>query len=373
MQLNHLSLANFKNIAEASLDFSPKINCFLGNNGMGKSNLLDAIFYLSFCKSFSGMTDAMLMRRGEDYAMAKGLYLRRDTPEEVTLGLARGRRKTLKRGGKEYQRLSQHIGTFPIVMAAPQDIDLIRGTGEERRRWMDMVISQSDSRYLDALIRYAGALEQRNRLLRAGIVDHTLYEAIEAMMSAAAEYIHPTREKWTERLSGIFSRYYRAIAGDDTETVGLAFRGSLHCSPDGTLRPLLDSARRHDEVVRHTSVGPHRDDIDFTLDTMPLRRCGSQGQCKTFTIALRLAQFEFLLDATGIKPLLLLDDIFDKLDADRVERIMALVTGSHFGQIFITDTNRKHLDDIIGRTGGDYRLWTVADGTFTLAASATPA
>ncbi len=369
MQLVHLSLTNFKNIAEASLDFSPKINCFLGNNGMGKSNLLDAIFYLSFCKSFSGVTDAMLMRRGEDFAMAKGSYIRRDTPEEVSLGLARGRRKSLKRGGKEYQRLSEHIGTFPIVMAAPQDIDLIRGTGEERRRWMDMVISQSDRRYLDALIRYAGSLEQRNRLLRAGIVDHTLYEAIEAVMGAAAAYIHPTRAAWTARLTEIFSRYYSAIAGDDAESVSLVYRGSLDQSPDGTMKPLLDSARRHDEIVRHTSVGPHRDDIDFTLDGMPLRRSGSQGQCKTFTIALRLAQYEFLLESTGLKPLLLLDDIFDKLDARRVERIMALVTGSHFGQIFITDTNRKHLDDIMARTGGDYRLWSVADGAFTLTAT----
>ena len=254
-------------------------------------------------------------------------------------------------------------------MAAPQDIDLIRGTGEERRRWMDMVISQSDRRYLDALIRYAGALEQRNRLLRAGIVDHTLYEAIETVMDIAASYIHPTRSAWTERLTGIFSRYYSAIAGDDAEQVGLSYRGSLHQSPDGTMKPLFDSARRHDEIVRHTSVGPHRDDIDFTLEGMPLRRSGSQGQCKTFTIALRLAQYEFLLESTGLKPLLLLDDIFDKLDARRVERIMALVTGSGFGQIFITDTNRKHLDDIMARTGGDYRLWSVSDGRFTISDS----
>lgn len=363
MQLIHLSLTNFKNIAEAQLYFSPKINCFLGNNGMGKSNLLDAIHYLSFCKSFSGMTDAMLMRRGEDFLTAKANYLRRDTPEELTLGMARGKRKSLRRGGKEYTRLSDHIGTFPLVMAAPQDIDLIRGSGEERRRWMDMVISQSDRRYLDALIRYASALEQRNRLLRDGSVDHTLYEAVELTMEMSAEYICRARQTWIDTLSGLFSRYYHAIAGEG-ESVGIVYNSSVADSGAPTLGAALDNARRHDEIVRHTSVGPHRDDIGMTLDEMPLRRTGSQGQCKTFTIALRLAQYDFLHRATSIRPLLLLDDIFDKLDRDRVARIMKLVTADEFGQIFITDTNREHLDDIMSGTGGHYRMWHVVDGAF---------
>ena len=363
MQLIHLSLTNFKNIAEAQLDFSPKINCFLGNNGMGKSNLLDAIHYLSFCKSFSGMTDAMLMRRGEDFLTAKANYLRRDTPEELTLGMARGKRKSLRRGGKEDTRLSDHIGTFPLVMAAPQDIDLIRGSGEERRRWMDMVISQSDRRYLDALIRYASALEQRNRLLRDGSVDHTLYEAVELTMEMSAEYICRARQTWIDTLSGLFSRYYHAIAGEG-ESVGIVYNSSVADSGAPTLGAALDNARRHDEIVRHTSVGPHRDDIGMTLDEMPLRRTGSQGQCKTFTIALRLAQYDFLHRATSIRPLLLLDDIFDKLDRDRVARIMKLVTADEFGQIFITDTNREHLDDIMSGTGGHYRMWHVVDGAF---------
>lgn len=370
MQLLHLSLTNFKNIAEASLDFSPKINCFLGNNGMGKSNLLDAIHYLSFCKSFSGMTDAMLLRRGEDFLTARASYLRRDTPEELTLGMARGKRKSLRRGGKEYTRLSDHIGTFPLVMAAPQDIDLIRGSGEERRRWMDMVISQSDRRYLDALIRYGSALEQRNRLLREGSVDHTLYEAIELTMEMAADYICRARQLWTQTLAGLFSRYYHAVAGDG-ESVEIAYRNSTAESGAATLGAALDSARRHDEIVRHTSVGPHRDDIEMTLDGMPLRRTGSQGQCKTFTIALRLAQYDFLHRATGLRPLLLLDDIFDKLDRERVGRIMRLVTSDEFGQIFITDTNREHLDDIMSNTGGDYRMWSVAGGCFTPSSSQT--
>lgn len=366
MLLCRLSLTNFKNIAEASLDFSPKINCFLGNNGMGKSNLLDAIHYLSFCKSFTGMTDSMLMRRGEDFTTAKASYMRHDMPEEVTLGMSRGRRKSLRRGGKEYTRLSDHIGLFPIVMAAPQDIDLIRGTGEERRRWMDMVISQGDRRYLDALIRYASSMEQRNRLLREGVVDHLLYEALETAMDMASEVICRARSQWVERLTELFHPYYESIAGT-TESVSVAYRSSVAESGAESLATALDRVRRHDEIVRHTSVGPHRDDIEFMLDGMPLRRSGSQGQCKSFTIALRLAQYDFLHRATGLRPLLLLDDIFDKLDRDRVERIMRLVTSTdEFGQIFITDTNRKHLDDIMARTSGDYRVWSVADGRFTL-------
>lgn len=364
MELCHLSIANFKNIAEAALDFSPKVNCLLGNNGMGKSNLLDAIYFLSFCKSFAGLPDRMLIRMGEEFATVRGQYLRRDTPEELTLGLATGRRKSLRRGGKEYQRLSEHIGTFPLVMIAPQDIDLIRGTGEERRRWMDMVISQTDRPYLDALIRYNAALEQRNRLLREGAVDHTLYEAVEMTMEMTAEKICQARTRWVEELTDIFARYYSAIASTD-ETVGIVYRNSVEESGSDSLDQALNSARRHDEAVRHTSVGPHRDDIELTINTMPLRRSGSQGQCKTFTIALRLAQFDFIHRATSLKPLLLLDDIFDKLDHSRVERIMNLVANSEeFGQIFITDTNRKHLDDIIARAGGDYRLWNVENGQF---------
>ncbi|MCC8071161.1 MAG: DNA replication and repair protein RecF [Bacteroidales bacterium] len=366
MLLEKLDIHNFKNIEEAHLEFSPKINCLLGLNGMGKSNLLDAIYYLSLCKSFSGMTDMMLLRRGSDFAMLKGEYLRGGVEEQLTMGLQRGKRKSLRRGGKEYQRLSAHIGLFPAVLVAPHDADLIREGGEERRRWMDMVISQADSRYLDALIRYNAALEHRNRLLRDGSVDHTLYEAVEAAMDITAQYIHERRKEWTQKLVVIFKRYYAAIAGDELESVDMSYRGSLDQSRDGSLTSLLDSARLHDELVKHTSVGPHRDDLEMLLDDMPMKRSGSQGQCKTFTVALRLAQYDFLHQTTHLKPLLLLDDIFDKLDAQRVERIMQLVTTDEaFGQIFITDTNRKHLDEIMSKTDDRYRMWSVTDGTFT--------
>lgn len=366
MTLDGISLVNFKNIEEATLHFSPKVNCLLGDNGMGKSNLLDAIYTLSFTKSFTGAPDTLLIRQGEEFVSLRGEYTRSGVAETVTLGMKRGKRKSLKRGGKEYGRLTEHIGLFPAVVVSPSDIDLIRGAAEERRRWMDMVISQSDMRYLDALVRYAGLVEQRNKLLRDGSVDHFLYEAVEAAMEMPARYIHSARREWTARLTEIFARRYEAIAGAGCESPALGFRGSLDASADGSLAALLDGARRHDEIVRHTSVGPHRDDIDMTLGGMPIRRAGSQGQCKSFTVALRMAQYEFLASATGLKPLLLLDDIFDKLDARRVERIMGMVTENQsFGQIFITDTNRTHLDEIMSRRGGDYRMWTVDSGHFT--------
>ena len=364
MELKRLSLTNFKNIGSAQLEFSSKINGFLGNNGMGKSNLLDAVYTLSLTKSFSGVPDRMLIMRGEDFSIVKGEYTRRGVEEDLLMGLGTGRRKSLKRRGKEYPRLSSHIGAFPLVMVAPQDIDLIRGSGEERRRWMDVIISQGDAVYLDNLIRYNHALEQRNKLLRDGRVDPALYDAVEIPMEMAAAYIARTRKEWIDRLTLIFDRHYGAIAGCDGEHLTLPYESSLS-DPALSLSTLLDSARRHDEIVRHTSVGIHRDDIGMDLDGMPMRRTGSQGQCKTFTIALRMAQYEFLHEATGLRPLLLLDDIFDKLDASRVERIVEMVTGDSFGQIFITDTNRTHLDEIMTRTGGDYRLWSVENGVFT--------
>ena len=362
MKLNSISILNYKNIGEATLTFSPKVNCLIGNNGMGKTNILDAIYYLSFCKSSTGQTDASVITHDADFMMLQGKYTRHDADEDVSMGMAKGRRKTLKRKGKEYAKLSEHIGKFPLVMVSPQDIDLIRGTSEERRRLMDMVISQGDQLYLDHLIRYNRALEQRNKLLRDGVADHSLYLAVEMTMTFAAQYITQARRAWVEELTVMFNRYYSAIAGDGEE-VSLAYSTALE---NGVmLDTLLEEARRHDEIVRHTSVGPHRDDLEMLLSGMPLRRTGSQGQCKTYTIAMRLAQYDFLHKAAGMKPLLLLDDIFDKLDATRVERIMEVVAQPSFGQIFVTDTNRTHLDEIMSRTGGDYRIWEVADGQFT--------
>ncbi len=363
MQLNSLNIANFKNIADARLEFSPKINCFLGNNGMGKSNLLDAIYYLSFCKSFSGMPDSALIRRGAEFMTLRGLYDRKGIAEELSAGMMPGKRKSFKRKGKEYERLSSHIGSFPLVIIAPADQELITGTGEERRRFMDVVISQTDPVYLDHLIRYNRALQQRNKMLRDHIVDAGLYMAVELPMARSAEYITRTRLRWVDELTAIFSGIYAGIAADG-ETPALSLRSHLAQEP-GNLMALFDETRRHDEIVGHTSVGSHRDDIELQLNEMPVRRVASQGQCKSYTIALRLAQYEFQRRATNMKPLLLLDDIFDKLDATRVERLINIVSESRFGQIFITDTNREHLDSLVAGAAAGPRTWLVADGTFT--------
>lgn len=365
MTLREIQLTNFKNIAGASLTLSPKLNCFLGDNGQGKSNMVDAIHYLSFCKSFTGAPDALLIRRGEDFALLKGRYRRREADEEVSIGLSLNRRKAVKRGGKEYQKITEHIGNFPSVLISPADMDLVYGTGEDRRRFMDMAISQSDARYLTALVNYNRALAQRNRLLRDGFTtDAGLYAAIETAMDAAAAYIVSVRADFVTRLSEIHRKYYAAIAGGDAaEETGLTYRSQLEGGI--TLTALLDANRTRDIVVRHTTAGPHRDDLEFTVNDLPLRRTASQGQQKTFTIALRLAQYEFLSRLAGLRPLLLLDDIFDKLDARRVEAIIEVVAGPAFGQIFITDTNRRHLDDIVGHIPSEHALWHVSDGCFS--------
>lgn len=364
MILESIALTNFKNIASAELELSPKINCLLGDNGMGKSNLLDAVHYLSFTKSYGRLSDTMLIRRGEDFAILKGQYLRGDQPEEITAGLRLKGRKTFRRGGKEYSRITEHIGLLPAVMIAPADLSLVTESGEERRRFADMIISQGNPAYLDALMRYNSLLEQRNRLLRDQLGDNALFESIEMMMDAAASRIADGRRAFVERLTPIFESYYTRIA-DSPECPALEYIQST-APYGGSMTEALGAVRQRDIALRHTSVGPHRDDIALFLDEMPVKATASQGQTKTFTIALRLAQYEFLAASTGMKPLLLLDDIFDKLDARRVERIVGIVSSSDFGQIFITDTNRKHLDEIMIHCGPDYRMWHVDRGAYTL-------
>jgi len=365
MILRRLSLTDFKNIAEALLDFSPKINCFLGNNGMGKSNLLDALYYLSLCRSFTGVPDCSLIRRGAGLAAVNGRYLRRGLDEEVAAAIVPGHRKTFRRCGKTYQRLAEHLGVFPVVLLSPADMELGAGEPAERRRFIDQISAQGDGGYYDALVRYNGALEQRNRMLRDAREDSGLYDALEAQLETAAAYIHRRRSENVAELQGIFTPFYKAIANNDEEAV-ISYTPNDYVD-EGGLAAHLAANRRRDLALRHTASGPHRDDIVFTIDSLPVRRCASQGQAKTFTTALRFAQYELLHKQLGIKPLLLLDDIFDKLDASRVENIIRLVgTTDTFGQIFITDTNRRHLDETIAAFGNDdYRLWQVDNGVFT--------
>lgn len=367
MTLEQLSILNYKNIADAQLRFSPKVNCLIGNNGMGKTNVLDAIYYLSYCRSYtSGNDHSAAITHEAPLMMLQGHYTRRGNTEDIALSLQRGKRKMMKRNGKEYKRLSQHIGLLPLVMISPLDWDLIRGGGDERRRLMDQIISQGNKQYLDALIRYNKALEQRNSMIRHDYRDTLLYESVEQVMETTAAYIHEQRKQWIEEFAPIFMRYYNAIAGDQ-EQVRLGYKSHLS---EMTMRQLLNANRDRDMLLGYTSRGVHRDDIELWLGSHSMRKTGSQGQCKTYTIALRLAQFEFLKKYTSTTPILLLDDIFDKLDEARVVSIINVVSNSQdFGQIFITDTNRTHLDEIIAMMSGDYVMMAVENGDITTIAS----
>lgn len=361
MILQKLSILNYKNIKAAELELSPGLNCLVGPNGAGKTNAIDAVHYLSFCRSALCAVDSQVMRHGEDFFIIEGRY-QTDGGEPLTVycGMKRGTKKHFKRDGKEYRRLSEHIGLVPLVSVSPADSLLIDGGSEERRRLMDIVISQYDRAYLDALARYSKALAQRNAMLRAEAEpDPELLGILEEQMAAEGEAIFARREAFVAELVPAFQHYYSVISSG-RESVGIAYES--HCRRG----PLLDVIRRDrakDRAVGYSLHGIHRDDLAFTLGGHPMKREGSQGQGKTFVVALKLAQFGFLgRTASHTTPLLLLDDVFDKLDAARVERIVALVSGQGFGQIFMTDTNREHLDGILRLSSHDYKIFRVSDG-----------
>ncbi len=364
MLLKQLSILNYKNLAEAELVFSPKLNCFVGQNGMGKTNLLDAIYYLSFCKSAGNPIDSQNIRHDNDFFMIQGLYEMEDgTREEVFCGLKRRQKKQFKRNKKEYQRLSDHIGFIPLVQVSPDDSILIAGGSEERRRFMDMVISQYDKEYLDALIRYNKALIQRNALLRSEVpVDVELFLIWEEMMDSAAQVVYAKRSHFLNAFIPLFQRIHSDITLKK-EKVGLTYNSHLSRGP---LLGQLAECRSKECVVGYTLHGIHKDDLDMTLGEYAMKREGSQGQNKSYLIALKLAQFLFLKEKGASTPLLLLDDIFDKLDATRVEQIIRLVASAEYGQIFITDTNREHLDSILERMGGEFSMFQVMDGVVSL-------
>lgn len=364
MILRRLSILNYKNIQEATLQLSPKFNCFIGHNGAGKTNVLDAIHFLSFCRSAYTAQDSLVVQHDAPFFVHEGEYERSAESGEgmsIYCGMRRGTKKHFKRDKKEYRRLSEHIGLIPIVMIAPGDTMLIEGGSEERRKLMDVVISQYDRSYIDALNRYNKSLVQRNTLLKMEDAepDVEVLGILEEQMATEGEAIFAKRSALVEQLIPLFQEYYTMISGNH-EQVSLSYVS--HCQRG----PLLDVIRRDrmkDLAVGYSLHGIHRDDLEILLDGHPMRREGSQGQQKTFVISLKLAQFAFLKQSSAhTMPILLLDDIFDKLDATRVEKIVQLVSGEGFGQIFITDTNRDHLDQILQQGHFDYRLFRVHDG-----------
>ncbi|MFV0390592.1 MAG: DNA replication/repair protein RecF [Paludibacteraceae bacterium] len=359
MRLNSLSILNYKNIHQADLNFTAKINCFVGNNGMGKTNLLDAIYYLSFCKSHSNSIDSQNILHEADFLMLQGKYDLRGKEEEIYCGIKRRQKKHFKRNKKEYDRLADHIGLLPLVLVSPSDGALIADGSDERRKFMDGVISQYNNLYLNALMQYNHALKQRNVLLKdEKMTDVSLFEIWEEQMVRYGNSIYEERKKFVERFIPLFQEIYSFIS-EDKELVGLVYKSQLG---EANLAEKLAKNRERDRSIGFSMNGIHKDELEMTLGEFPIKRVGSQGQNKTYLIALKLAQFKFLKQTHGINPLLLLDDIFDKLDEKRVTKIVELVAGDEFGQIFISDTNSKHWQKISPRIDLSSQIFEVIDG-----------
>lgn len=363
MILKRLTILNYRNIAAAELELSPKINCLIGHNGEGKTNVLDAIHFLSLTKSAAQSVDSMNVRHGEELMMVQGLYDLNGVEEEVSIGMKLHQKKHVKRNQKEYKKLTEHIGLLPLIMVSPSDSAIIGGGSEERRRLMDVVISQYDPEYMAALTAYNKALQQRNAMLRAEEEPNWDVMAVfEEIMAMQGERIFQKRSAFVEEFIPVFQRFYANISGG-SETVGLKY---VSHGQRGPLIDIIQRDRQKDRIVGYSLHGVHKDDLEMSLGGYPIKREGSQGQNKTYMISLKLAQFDFLR-RTGSKttPLLLLDDIFDRLDARRVEKIVSLVAGDQFGQIFITDTNREHLDKILEQLHGNYKIFKVESGNIS--------
>ncbi len=362
MYLQQLSVINFKNYTQAELSFSEGVNAFMGNNGAGKTNLLDAIHYLSLCKSYFNPVDSQQIKQGTDFFIITGSFNRNDQGEAIACSVKRNTKKQFKRNKKDYQRLADHIGLLPLVMVSPYDISIIIEGSEERRKFIDNVISQTDNQYLDELITYNKVLSNRNALLKSiaatGKYDPGLLEVMDEQLIASGERIFEKRKAFMEAFTPVFNEHYRFIS-DDAEQVELSYESQLL---HNDLALLLKKNVEKDRALERTTSGIHRDDLLFTIHGMPMKKFGSQGQQKSFLIALKLAQYSFLTQNKGFKPLLLLDDIFDKLDDQRVTKLMQMVSNNNFGQVFITDTSTHRVPDIFNEINVPVKLFTVKEG-----------
>ena len=358
MQLRKISIINFKNIADAELELSAGINCFTGDNGAGKTNVLDAVHYMSMSKSSLQMTDGQSLRHGEEFFILDGAY-RTDEgkSENIVCSFSRRTGKTLKRNGKEYDRLSDHIGLIPAVIVSPADTVLISDSADERRRYLNAFISQLDRTYLRAVMRYKAVLQERNTLLKVSR-DETMLAIYDAQLAELAAVIYDRRREMVERLRPLTAEYYAALSGD-REQVELSYLSDLDEAP---MAELLLASRERDFVNQFTTRGVHRDDMVLKIGGYQLRKYGSQGQQKSFLLALKLAQYSIVAEQSGERPILLLDDLFDKLDTGRVEELLRLVAGERFGQIFITDCNKVRLQRVLENAKAEYALFSVCDG-----------
>ena len=362
MYLQQLSVVNFKNYSEAGLTFSEGVNVFTGNNGAGKTNLLDAIHYLSLCKSYFNPIDSQQIKQGTDFFIITGNFHKNNRQETVACSVKRNQKKQFKRNKKDYLRLADHIGLLPLVMVSPYDISIIIEGSEERRKFIDNVISQTDNSYLDELIIYNKVLVNRNAFLKliadTGRYDPGLLEVLDEQLVVSGTRIFEKRKVFMESFTEIFNRHYLFLS-DNAEQVELVYESQL-LQDDFT--QLLKKSIEKDRALERTTAGIHKDDLLFAIHGMPMKKFGSQGQQKSFLIALKLAQYSFLNQRNGFKPILLLDDIFDKLDDQRVTKLMKMISNHDFGQVFITDTNVNRVKNVFSEIGVDIRLFKVKGG-----------
>lgn len=363
MYLKSLSLINFKNYQQAELNFSPTINCFTGNNGAGKTNLLDAIHYLSLCKSYFNSIDSQQIRNDADFFMLQGVFDKNERDEMISCAVKRNQKKQFRKNKKEYDRLADHIGLFPVVMITPYDISLILEGSEERRRFIDNALSQTDSQYLDELIAYNKSLANRNSLLKSyqqnGRIDDDLLEIFTDKLIALGKKIYASRQLFMATFMELFVNHYLFIT-EKAEEVSLQYISQLHQSEYAAG---MYASNQRDRASERTNFGIHKDDLEFKIGNMPLKKFASQGQQKSFLIALKLAHYSYLKMKTGIKPILLLDDIFDKLDDRRIRQLMQMVVQDEFGQIFVTDTNKEKVENVFREIDREVNIIAVEAGS----------
>ncbi|MEQ8424789.1 MAG: DNA replication and repair protein RecF [Cyclobacteriaceae bacterium] len=362
MHLKKLDLFDFKNYEEAHFSFDNKVNCFLGKNGVGKTNILDAIYYLGFTKSALNGADAQNVRHGKNQFTIKGDFEIKDSVAEVACTYTLGSKKTIREDGNESRKMSDHIGRYPLVLVAPNDIELIWGGAELRRRFFDSLISQLDKHYLEHLIVYNNQLKQRNSLLRLsseGRLDYDLLDTYDQKLVESGNYIHQKRAEFLSSFLPLFERHYGFISGEPVEEVNIAYKSDCTGQDFGTL---LKESRKRDSVIQRTSVGIHRDDFVFFLGGYELRKIGSQGQQKSFLIGLKLAEFQSIETVMKRKPLLLLDDIFDKLDDERIHKLVTLVVNGTFGQLFITDARPDRSQGLLKEANVQSELFMIENG-----------
>lgn len=357
MILKTLSLVNYKNFESQDFEFDTKINCFVGANGVGKTNVLDAIYYLSFGKSYFNPIASQNIKHNEDFFVVDGIFEKNQKTEKIVVSLKRGQKKMIKRNGKAYEKFSEHVGFIPLVIISPADRDLIIEGSDTRRKFIDSVISQSDKNYLNNLINYNKVLAQRNALLKYFALNNTYNaQTINVYNEQLDNYgreIFETRSAFLNTFIPIFKSRYKAISNANEE-VNLSYKSNLF---EGSLKELLEKSINKDKSLQYTSVGIHKDDLIFEIETYPIKKFGSQGQQKSFLIALKLAQFDFLKAQSGVSPLLLLDDIFDKLDENRVSQIIGLVDDENFGQLFISDTHAERTENVVKQVHQSYKIF----------------